>query len=171
MAWVAPHELHVIQAAGHRGCIRLGGSCDLISSDHTPERDVGYSRQHLVVHYEAFSEFLMFQCRIVIASAIAAAPVQRTCQPLANKVIQGVLYVLEKTGVPDLVRGQMASVSAGGPGAVVRVQGPFADAMMGKAKTLAGYEDAELVTGERDGVWLHHGLSPLGREVIGMSFQ
>jgi len=74
---------------------------------------------------------------------------------LADYPLQHTLHMVgtqeSEDGVPDLVRGQMASVSAGGPGAVVRVQGPFADAMMEKAKTLACYEDAELVTGERDG--------------------
>jgi len=54
-------------------------------------------------------------------------------------------------GIGDLVRGQKASLSPGGPGVIVRPQDPFRDELAEVAKTLPCYEGAKLVTEERDG--------------------
>ncbi|MFQ6132437.1 MAG: Gfo/Idh/MocA family protein [Armatimonadota bacterium] len=49
-------------------------------------------------------------------------------------------------GLPDLIRGQKASLEAGGPGVVVRPQGPFRDELMDMAQELECYKDAKLIT-------------------------
>ncbi len=51
-----------------------------------------------------------------------------------------------KTGEPDLVRGQKATLEGGGPGVIVRPEDPFRDEMMELAHTLDCYKDANLVT-------------------------
>jgi len=52
----------------------------------------------------------------------------------------------QEDGLPDLIRGQKASLSTGGPGVIVRPQNPFRDAMMELAHTLDCYKGANLVT-------------------------
>ncbi|MCX6358193.1 MAG: Gfo/Idh/MocA family oxidoreductase [Armatimonadetes bacterium] len=49
-------------------------------------------------------------------------------------------------GVAELVRGQKAVLSTGGPGVIVRPQAPFRDEMMSLARSLDCYRGAELVT-------------------------
>jgi predicted dehydrogenase len=53
-------------------------------------------------------------------------------------------------GVPDLVRGQKAVLSTGGPGVIVRPQNPFRKEMLDLAHSLECYRGAELAT-HKDG--------------------
>jgi len=48
--------------------------------------------------------------------------------------------------IPDLVRGQKGVLTVGGPGVIVRPQGPFRDEMLDMAKQLDCYKGAELRT-------------------------
>jgi len=74
---------------------------------------------------------------------LADFPTQHTLHLVASQ---------EQTdGLGDLVRGQKASLSPGGPGLIVRPQDPFRDEMAELAKTLPCYEGAEQVTEQRDG--------------------
>jgi len=74
---------------------------------------------------------------------------------LADYPLQHSLHMVgtqESTdGVPDLIRGQKASLAPGGPGVIVRPQGPFVSEMMDMANELDCYAEAELKTEERDG--------------------
>jgi len=51
-----------------------------------------------------------------------------------------------RTGEPDMIRGQKATLESGGPGLIIRPEEPFRDEMMELAHTLDCYKDAELVT-------------------------
>lgn len=51
-------------------------------------------------------------------------------------------------GLGDLVRGQKAVLSPGGPGLIVRPQGPFRKEMLDLANSLECYKGAEVVTGK-----------------------
>jgi predicted dehydrogenase len=49
-------------------------------------------------------------------------------------------------GVAEVVRGQKAVLSTGGPGVIIRPQAPFRDEMMSLARSLDCYRGAELIT-------------------------
>jgi predicted dehydrogenase len=55
------------------------------------------------------------------------------------------------SGVSEIVRGQYADLSVGGPGVQIRVQDPWRDKMMDLAQKLDCYKGAELVTFDKDG--------------------